>query len=52
MPAAVADRSGSGIATAIRSRSGVRDTSRNATPAQNVMPSATGHDTPPLMIKV
>ena len=32
---------------AIGSRSGVAETSRNNTPAQNTMPSATGHGTLP-----
>ena len=48
----VADLSGGGMAIAMRSRNGVADTSRNATPAQKMMPSATGHGTPPLMITV
>ncbi len=46
------ERSDGGIAIAMRSRSGVTDTSRNSTPAQKMMPSATGHGTPPLMISV
>ncbi len=37
---------------AIRSRSGVAETSRNSTPAQKMMPSATGQGMPPLMISV
>ena len=52
MPAAVAARRCTGKDIAIRSRSGVTETSRNATPAQKMMPSATGHGTPPLMITV
>src|SRR6186997_1800775 len=52
MPAAVAERSDDGMAIAMRSRSGVIDTSRKTTPAQKMMPSATGHGTPPLMINV
>ena len=45
MPAAVASRSPAGMAIAICSRSGVADTMRNSTPAQNTMPSAVGHGT-------
>ena len=52
MPAAVAARRCAGNDIAIRSRSGVTETSRNATPAQKMMPSATGHGTPPAMITV
>ena len=45
MPAAAAARSDAGMASAIRSRSGVADTTRNSTPAQNTMPSAVCHGT-------
>ena len=45
MPADAADRSGAGIASAIASRSGVVETSRNSTPDQNTMPSAVCHGT-------
>ena len=43
--AAAAVRSAGGMATAIRSRSGVADSTRKRTPAQNTIPSATGHGT-------
>ena len=52
MPAAVAARNAPGIAIAMRSRTGVAETSRNTTPAQKMMPSATGQGMPPLMISV
>ena len=45
MPAAAAFRSEAGIASAMCSRSGVADTTRNSTPAQNTMPSAVCHGT-------
>ena len=45
MPAAAAERSGGGIASAMCSRSGVADTTRNSTPAQKTMPSAVCHGT-------
>lgn len=45
MPPAAAERSDAGIASAICSRTGVADTTRNNTPAQNTMPSAVGHGT-------
>ena len=45
MPAAAADRSTGGIASAMCSRSGVVDTTRNSTPAQKTMPSAVCHGT-------
>src|SRR5436309_8977347 len=45
MPAAAAARSDAGMASAIRSRGGVADTTRNSTPAQNTMPSAVCHGT-------
>ncbi|MNC98376.1 hypothetical protein D3C83_163150 [compost metagenome] len=52
MPAAVAARSCGGIAIAMPSRSRVAEISRKITPAQKMMPSATGHATPPLMMIV
>ena len=45
MPAAAAFRRDTGIASAICSRSGVADTARNSTPAQNTIPSAVCHGT-------
>ena len=52
MPAADAARRCAGIASATDSRSGVADTSRNSTPAQKTMPSATGQGTPPWITMV
>src|SRR4030095_11129910 len=45
MPVAVASRKPVGMASAICSRNGVAETIRNSTPAQDTIPSATGHGT-------
>ena len=45
IPAPAAARSAAGMASAICSRSGVADTTRNSTPAQNTMPRAVCHGT-------
>ena len=45
MPADAAARSDGGIASAMCSRNGVADTTRNSTPAQKTMPSAVCHGT-------
>ena len=45
IPAAVAVRRCRGMARATAARTGVTETKRKSTPAQKMMPSATGHGT-------
>ena len=45
MPAAAAARSDGGMASAMCSRNGVAETTRNSTPAQKTIPSAVCHGT-------